>query len=186
MPGFHIHLAIGNRYIEKHEVKNKEQFLEGIIAPDFEDKDKSHYTRRIETNSLIEHLKNKVIIEDFFKQNKVQTDYQKGILLHLLTDKLFFTEFFPKEYMEKISYKDFTKDLYTSYGETNDYIAKKYHIQFSKELAEKIEKDIEENRKRKNMTDEKGNNIIPINKLEEFIEKVSDINLDEYIARNQN
>lgn len=36
MPGFVIHIAVGKEYIKKHvnEIKNKEKFYEGILAPD--------------------------------------------------------------------------------------------------------------------------------------------------------
>ena len=40
---------------------------------------------------------------------------------------------------------------------------------------------IEESRKEKKMDEEKGKNIIPIDRLENFIETVSDIDLNEYI-----
>ena len=35
MPSIHIHLAIAERYVEKHEINNKNELLEGSIAPDF-------------------------------------------------------------------------------------------------------------------------------------------------------
>ena len=92
MPGFHIHLSIGNRYIEKHKVQDKKQFLEGVIAPDFEEKGKSHYTLPSTKDNLVEHLKCKVSIENFLKEHKLenlctylqtsyflQTSFQKNI-----------------------------------------------------------------------------------------------------------
>lgn len=185
MPGFHIHLAIGNRYIEKHTIEDKESFLWGIIAPDFTDnKDKTHYTKPTKPNSsIIEFSKNKVCIEDFLKENEVKTDYEKGVFLHLLTDKIFFNEFFPKEYLEKENYVQFCKNLYTSYEMTNPYIAKKYNIKFSKELLEKIKQNIEDNSKKKHIEGKVGHNIIPIDKLEEFIEKMSDISIEDYLKK---
>lgn len=185
MPGFHIHLAIGNRYIEKHGIKDKESFLWGIIAPDFaENKTKSHYTKPSKPNaSIIESSKNKVCIEDFLKENEVKTDYEKGVFLHLLTDKIFFTEFFPIDYLESVTYEQFLKDLYTSYGLTNAYVEKKYQIKFSKELLEKISLNIKENAKKKHIEGQKGNNIIPIDKLDEFIEKMSDISVKDYLKQ---
>lgn len=180
MPGFHIHLSIGNRYIEKHKVQDKKQFLEGVIAPDFEEKDKSHYTLTSTKDNLVEHLKCKVSIENFLKEHKLENDYEKGILLHLLTDKLFFTDFFPKEYLEKVGYQNFTNDLYFSYSQTNDYLENRYHIEFSEELRKRINKNIEDSKKEKKMESNKGNNILPIEKLEAFIEEVSDIDLEKY------
>ena len=44
MPSYCIHLAIGNLYAKKHDIKDKKAFNMGIIAPDFaKDKEKSHY-----------------------------------------------------------------------------------------------------------------------------------------------
>ena len=185
MPGFNIHLAIGNRYIEKHKIEDEESFLWGIIAPDFtDDKAKTHYTKPTKPNSsIVEFSKNKVCIEDFLKENEVKTDYEKGVLLHLLTDKIFFTEFFPKEYLQRENYVQFCKNLYTSYEMTNPYIAKKYNIKFSKELLEKIKQNIEDNSKKKHIEGKVGHNIIPIDKLEEFIEKMSDISIEDYLKK---
>lgn len=180
MPGFHIHLSIGNRYIEKHEVQDKEQFLEGVIAPDFEEKEKSHYTIPSTKDNLVEHLKCKVSIENFLKEHTLGNDYEKGLLLHLLTDKLFFTEFFTKEYLEKVGYQNFTNDLYFSYGQTNDYLEKKYHLKFSEELRKRINKNIEDANQKHKIEEPNGNNILPIEKLEAFIEEVSDIDLEQY------
>ncbi|MCI9177708.1 MAG: hypothetical protein HFJ28_03900 [Clostridia bacterium] len=181
MPGFHIHLSIGNRYIEKHKVENEKQFLAGVIAPDFEEKEKSHYTKACTSDRLIEHLKCKVSIEEFLKEHKLENDYEKGWLLHLITDKLFFTEFFSKEYLENVEYQKFTNDLYASYGKTNSYLEKKYHIEFSQELRERIEQNIQESRKQKKMGEPKsGQDILPIEKLDKFIEEVSNIDLEQY------
>ena len=61
MPSFNIHLAIANRYIQKHKIENQKEFLEGSIAPDFvENKRLSHYTIESPRNVASEHLKNKV------------------------------------------------------------------------------------------------------------------------------
>lgn len=126
MPGFQIHIAIGKRYIDKYnEIQNVEEFLDGVIAPDFvEDKSKSHYTVKTPKENLKRYLASKVNLETFLQENKVESDYEKGVFLHLLTDKLFFTEFFPDEYIKNVDYITFCKDLYTSYDETNHYLEK--------------------------------------------------------------
>ena len=175
MPSFNIHLAVANRYMEKHNIQNKEDFLTGNVAPDFMEKSKSHYSIILENATLIEDLKNKVVIEKFLKENKVETDYEKGVFLHLITDKLFFTNFFEKEYLNKVEKEAFRKNLYYSYHKTNDYLMEKYHIQFPK----KYEKEIKEVLKEKNM--QKETLVIDNNKLDNFIEEVSNINLEEYI-----
>lgn len=37
MPGFTIHIAVAKEYIKKHkdEIKNEEEFIKGIIDPDY-------------------------------------------------------------------------------------------------------------------------------------------------------
>ena len=65
MPSFNIHLAIANRYMQKHKIENEEDFLTGSLAPDFAEKAKSHYSIILENATLSEKLKNKVIIENF-------------------------------------------------------------------------------------------------------------------------
>lgn len=48
MPGFVIHLAIGEEYARKKDIKDKNQFLMGIISPDLYDKEKSHFLDKME------------------------------------------------------------------------------------------------------------------------------------------
>ena len=43
MAGFVIHLAIGQEYAKRKEIKNIEEFLRGCIEPDLQDKSTSHY-----------------------------------------------------------------------------------------------------------------------------------------------
>ena len=42
MPGFVIHLAIGQEYLRKQNKNYSEEFQKGIVAPDFID-DKSYF-----------------------------------------------------------------------------------------------------------------------------------------------
>lgn len=184
MPSLQIHLAIAKRYMEKHEVADKEAFIEGSVAPDFvRPKEKSHYTREVPSNNLLEDLKNKVDLERYLKENVVKTDYDRGIFLHLLTDKIFFTEFFEEEVIKNYEYQEFSKDLYTSYNQTNRYLEGKYPIILKEELKEKIEREIEAAKKKQNVSANEGNNILPLDNLDAFIERMSDVNLEEYMTK---
>ncbi len=186
MPGFNIHLAIGKKYLEKikidnrDNIKNEKAFLDGIIAPDLvENKKISHYTGDTNTENLEKYLKEKVRLKLFLKENKVETDFEKGVFIHLLTDYLFFNKFFDKEYIRNITYHEFVLELYYSYGLSNDYLEKKYNIDL-KEYGDKLIKNIEENNKKKNI--DKGElanrcKIIPNEALDRFIDKISDLNI---------
>ena len=184
MPSFQIHLAIAKRYTEKHKIEDKEAFIEGSIAPDFvKPKEISHYTIPVQTEALWDHLEAKVDLNRFLKENKIKTDYDKGVLLHLVTDKIFYTEFYSKEFIENTNYHQFTENLYTSYDQTNEYLEEKYHIILKKELAERIDKEIEGSKKYQKVSDKAGKNILPLDKLDAFIERMSNMNLEEYITK---
>ena len=136
MQSFQIHLAIAKRYMEKHEIQDKDAFYEGSLAPDFvRPKEKSHYTIETPKENLVEHLKAKVDLNRFLKENEIKNDYDKGVFLHLLTDKIFFTEFFEEEFMRNTDYKEFTENLYISYNETNPYLVEKYQIVLNREMS---------------------------------------------------
>lgn len=142
MPGIHIHLAIAKEYLKHHpEIKNKEAFYEGSIAPDFaEDKKESHYTKETSNEDLINYLNNKVHIFPFLQTTNVKTDYNKGLFLHLITDKLFFTKFLDQNYLKSVTYSEYINDLYYSYECTNPVIINHYQLPM-----EKYEQRIEEN-----------------------------------------
>ena len=187
MPGFNIHLAIGKRYIEKQKnkkdvIKNENSFYNGLVAPDLvTDKKISHYTTETNRNNLEKYLLGKVRLDLYLKDNKVETDFEKGVFLHLLTDYLFFNEFFEKEFIKNIDYQDFVRDLYYSYEMTNEYINKKYNIDFSI-FGDRLEKNIRKNKKEKKLEDSdlKEKKLIFSEKdLDEFIEKISSINIKE-------
>ena len=48
---------------------------------------------------------------------------------------------------------------------------------------EKIRKEIEGSKKHQQVSDETGKNIIPLDKLDAFIERMSDVNLEEYMTK---
>lgn len=184
MPSFNIHLAVAKRYVEKHkDIKNTLDFYKGSIAPDLTDnKDKSHYTMlRKDSDPLSSYLMKKVILNRYLEENDILTDYDKGIFLHLITDKIFFTNYFNKEYVDSVIRKTFLNNLYYSYGTSNEYLEDKYGIGMYDVLDEEtVNGNIKNNLKAKNVTDDEGINILLPNELDEFIEKVSDINLEDY------
>ena len=93
MPGFVIHLAVAYEYLEKYknEIVNKENFFEGVLAPDFySNKMESHYGNYSTTHiGLIKFFD----IGDI----DINTDFGKGYLLHLITDEAFYNNYFLEE-----------------------------------------------------------------------------------------
>ncbi len=181
MASFNIHLAVGKRYIEKNkQIKNKKEFYKGIIAPDLvEDKKISHYTGEQNKKDVLDYLSKKVQLNKYVKSENFDSDYQKGVFLHLITDYLFFNNFFEMNYLKNISYEDFCKDLYYSYDITNEYLESKYKIDCT-DFSEQINKNIEKDKKEKNTSDEIRTNILEFYKIDDFIEYVSSIDLENY------
>ena len=104
MPGFIIHIAVGKEYIKKHEneIKDVDEFIKGIVAPDLIS------ILNKEINKSITHygkLHNKDYIKnlDTFLQNDkvdINNDYWKGYFIHLITIYCFYVESFKDETLE--------------------------------------------------------------------------------------
>lgn len=179
MPSFSIHLAIAKRYMDKHsDIKDKMAFYKGSIDPDFtDDKNKSHYTAKNRNNTLnySSFLLKKVILSKYLESNQILSDYDKGIFLHLITDRLFFGDFFDIEYLDNVDIKYFLRCLYYSYDLLNDYLSTKYVNIYDIFDRSKIDNIL------KNYKSDAGDkeNILPEDKLDEFIELVSGIDLED-------
>ena len=131
MASFCIHLAIGNKYLENFEVKDKNSFYKGVIAPDLaKDKKLSHYAKNQSKENAYTLFGNKVFLVDYLKSEYDNSDYQIVVFLHLATDYLFFHKFFGEEYLKNLSYEDFSKNLYYSYDVTNTHVETKYNVNY--------------------------------------------------------
>lgn len=180
MASYSIHLAIAKRYIEKNNIGNKVDIYKGTIDPDLvENKNVSHYVNRDEIDTIDKIKDFSAGLYDFLKINDIESDYNKGLFIHLITDYLFFNMYLDKEYMASIKFENFDKDLYYSYDKTNGYLKKKYNIssifnnEYLKLYREKIEIDFEP-------IDGEYKLLINEDKIYEFIEFVSDIDLERY------
>lgn len=95
MAGYVIHLAVGEEYLRNfpNEIINYKEFIDGIIYPDsVTDKSLTHYGPK----------SSQVHLDQFFKDKDLDTDFNKGYFIHLVTDYLFYNKFltvFSKKYM---------------------------------------------------------------------------------------
>lgn len=119
MPGYAIHLAIGEKYAKKNNIQDKKGFIEGIIKPDLMEKEKSHYLDKNRVPKL----------EEFLKHVPIDTDYNKGYFLHLVTDYLFYTKFL----------QGFSEEIYHDYNKLNKYLIEKYNIHIPPEIQSIVE-----------------------------------------------
>lgn len=171
MPGFVIHLAVGEQYKKKHfmEIQDEEEFKKGIIAPDMNkqlteierDKSRTHYGTWGNYNTNVN-------IEKFLKDKNVnmKSDFWKGYFLHLLTDFYFYNIDFKKEHEKIIENKD---KFYEDYDCLNSKLIEKYKIPKIKFLEKYM-----------NIID-KEPKYLKYNKVVEFIEKISNFNIEEQV-----
>lgn len=183
MPSFNIHLAVAVKYSEKNKIENKEEFFRGSIDPDLvKDKSLTHYTGKRNKNYLREFLLEKVRLDKFLESNKVETDYEKGVFLHLATDFIFYQEFLSDEYLDTVTFDEMIQDLYYSYRISNSYLEEKYHIH-DLNLDDVMNSNIKQTLTRMKVDNTNGHNLLPYDKMDNFIIKMSEINIAKYIEK---
>ncbi len=122
MAGYVIHLAVGEEFIRNfpNEIKNYEEFIKGIIYPDsVSDKAITHYGEK----------SSNVNLKAFFDENDIESDFNKGYFLHLVTDYLFYNKFltiFSKEY------------VYNDYDILNKKLEEKFKVKIPIEIKGKV------------------------------------------------
>lgn len=167
MASYGIHFAIVEEYLKLHQ-ENRAEFIKGTIDVDLAiDKIKSHYTGITNHDNLIEFLNQKVVLANYVKENEINTSYDRGYFLHLLTDYYFYTTFFDKEWLQSINYSEFKQILYNEYPVLNPLLKSTYKIQYP-EIIEKY--DFQLNGENKILTEEK---------IKDFINKMSLLNIKE-------
>lgn len=170
-----IHLAVAKKYLENNRGLDYEKVIAGTLYPDAaEDNDKSHYTDSKRGNDNLSHIRTKVNLYAFLKDHQELNDFEIGWFLHLVTDYLFFSKCFTKEYLLTSSYEDFCKDLYYAYDHLNLYLSEKYNI---------LEKDYKSYPSEYFGGVPYSDCILPKEMIDEFIEEVSQIDMKEYIKK---
>ena len=150
MPGYTIHLAIGEQYAKKNKIENKQEFINGIIVPDLIDKKHSHFADENGNPQL----------EAFIKCISLDTDYNKGYFLHLITDYLFYNRFL----------QQFSEEIYHDYNKLNRFLIEKYNIHIPQEIQSIVE------------FEEGEPKLLDRNSICKFIETISQIDFEKIKA----
>lgn len=120
MPSYIVHLAIAQEYLKKHNKKYSKDFILGSLEPDFTTvKSETHYGKSPAYTSLKEYLKN----------NKINTDFDQGYFLHLVTDYLFYNH-----YLNELR----KPQIYDDYDILTKPLLEKYNIILPEKLKDKI------------------------------------------------
>ena len=175
-----MHLAIAKKYLEKNKDKNFDykKVMAGSLYPDAtNDKDKTHYTMAERGNNNVTHLASKVDLYAFLNDNAVLDDFKLGWFIHLITDYLFFSECFTEEYLLSHSYEQFRSDLYFAYDCLGKYLSEKYELTI--EDYESYPSEYYEGSYYQE-------SIFSKDLIDSFIERVSSVNIKEYIDKIRN
>lgn len=168
-----MHLAVAKKYYEKNNISNYDDFIAGSLYPDAaDDKDQAHFTESNRGNNNVSYLQSKVSLYSFLKERKELDDFELGWFLHLVTDYLFFDECFDKQYLLENSYEKFREDLYFAYNCLGKYVSDKYNI---------TKNDYKSYPSEYYPGFEYKECILSKKLIDEFIERVSSININEYI-----
>lgn len=150
MAGYVIHLSVAKEYIKKHPEENEgyDNFIDGVLFPDsVKDKSETHYGTESSKTNLYE----------FLKDHKLNTPFERGYFLHLLTDYLFYNH-----YIDRIS-----TELYNDYDILNDFLVDKYNVI----LPEEVKKVVH--------SKEGEPSILSIELVERLIKDISELNIDK-------
>ena len=173
MPNLTTHIVIGKEYIKNHkdEIKDKDEFIKGTIMPDL-NKEMTELSKikNITHYGKWEKYQRKINFEMFLedKNVKLNKDYWKGYLLHLLSDHYFYNKYFIKEYEIVVNNND---NFYYDSDCLNYTLMKKYEIEAIPTLERYMIRD-------KNKTKPK---YLKIEKIIDFINIMSGIDLEKEI-----
>lgn len=121
MAGYVIHLAIAETYKNNYpeDIENYEEFIKGVISPDsVKDKAITHYGIK----------SSKVNLKSYLEQNEIDSSYNKGYFLHLVTDYLFYNKF--------LDY--FSKDIYNDYDILNKDLIEIFDVKIPEGIQDSV------------------------------------------------
>lgn len=113
------HVAIAAEWLARHPdaVGDVGAFLDGTVEPDLAgDKEKSHFGCREFTGDIVARNSKKVGVGKFLSTHSVKSDYERGVLLHLLTDEEYYTKLLPNDIIRTRGWDEYANDVvYTWY-----------------------------------------------------------------------
>lgn len=123
MPSLAIHYAIAKKYLESHKEENEEEFYQGTIAPDIRawndtDTGKLHYGKNSNNPDL----------NRYYQEVGLNSSYNRGYFLHLLTDYLFYHRILD----------EYSIEIEEDYQRLNKKIVEKYDLDLPSDIRERI------------------------------------------------
>lgn len=199
MPTYFTHLAVAKRYAEKNNLTGndaKEFFLGNVAVDLYSDgseihKRARHYYKPEPHTRTVENLfKNRVDFDKYFANNKVQTQFERGYLMHLIVDNFCYHEVLDLQRFISENKKGIRGRgiIVKSFDSVDAHLQKRYNLDYNmagvkREILECLDKWAKRNaaqgiHSELNLFDTKA----AVKKLDDFIEKISSVDLDAFIA----
>lgn len=106
-----LHQIIGEKYCNQNNITNPQEFLKGNISPDIlPNKEACHYKEYRPYTTYLSAVKDRVNLSAFCQDKDINTDYDLGYFLHLVTDYVFYNR------------------LITNNDRFNDFCSREYSI----------------------------------------------------------
>ena len=195
MASIFVHLAVAKRYIEKNPKKFAgtcvRDFYDGNVLPDLVhgDKDTTHFGRRDETKDLVKRFSEKIGLAKFLEQTNLDNCVERGKLLHLYTDWEYYNSFLPRDYVRAIDLDTFLSEHVYTFRAHKDYLIRKYGLSSEMtSVSERLEEMFERWRKdhdERGVSDESVKILFNETALDEFIERISSVDLDVIAIDNR-
>ena len=86
------------------------------------------------------------------------------------------------EYLASVNYYEMTRDLYYSYRLSNPYLEEKYNIH-ALNLDDVMNQNIKQTLTRMNVDNTNGYNLLAEDKIDNFIDKMAELDIQKYIEK---
>ena len=187
MPSQIIHLAIAQKYLQKHPhaVKDVRKFFDGNVLPDLaNDKAQSHCGIRTEMFDIVKRNREKVSPAKFAATHDMADDLNKGQYLHLYVDNKYYNDFLLKYFQQRLSGERIGTDMYETSRRDDAYLQQKYGVAYGDTHLESELRKIneiwdEENAIKRRQVGYEFTFPYGIKDLETFIDKMSDAQIPQ-------
>jgi len=187
-----VHIAVAQEWAKKHKVANLDDFVWGAVAPDILGKTQgshiTHYCTKVfnddmDLTYLKERYDNRVNIDNYLNSVNVNSDYELGYLLHLVTDKFYYSNFLNIEKIKNMckTYSEVKKIVYQTYDATLKFVNETYNVNYQNK-----------HRQMDGLFERYGNCYIeeePIlytkEELRMFIEQMSNVDLENFLKNHE-
>ncbi len=126
MPGLSIHYAVATHSTKQNNITNLQDYINGSFYPDLDQKLSRHYSDPNVNPETITGLQKKVNLQAYIKEHSLNSDFEKGYFMHLVTDYLFYHDLCIKMYHKDSSMLSLLGHWLAEYNGINTIVYNNY------------------------------------------------------------